>query len=132
MEDVMQACVRGKSETISHLPDALDDLERPGVAWAQLALGRQSERMGGSVEKSEQHPCAHVELHLAMVLIVVALGVLLGLKKTLANLLQERVAVPQHGVHRLCLGRPGVVWQEGWRGSAIHNLERRRSERRVV
>ena len=72
--------------------------------------------MGGSVEKSDQHPCALVELHLAMVLIVVALGVLLGLKKTLANLLQERVAVPQHGVHRFCLGRPGVVWQEGWGG----------------
>ena len=84
----MQARVRGESKTISHQPDPLEDLERPGIAWSQLALGRQSERMVGSVEKSEQHPCAHVELYLAMVLIVVALGVLLGLKKTLANLLK--------------------------------------------
>jgi hypothetical protein len=53
MEDVMQARVRRESETISHPPDAFDDLERPGVAWAQLALGRRSERMGGSVEKAE-------------------------------------------------------------------------------
>jgi hypothetical protein len=93
MEDVMQARVRRESETISHPPNAFNDLERSSVAWAQLALGRRSERIGGSMEKSEQHPCAHVELHLMMALIVVALGVLLGLKKTLANLRQERVAV---------------------------------------
>jgi hypothetical protein len=124
MEDVMQARVCRESETISHPPDAFNDLEQSGVAWVQLALGRRSERMGGSMEKSEQHPCAHVELHLTMALIIVALGVLLGLKKTLVNLRQEHVAVLQHGVPRLCLGHPGVVWKEGWQRSAVHNLER--------
>jgi hypothetical protein len=54
----------------------------------------------------KKHPCPHVELHLAMMLVVVPLGVLLRLEKTLANLLQERVTISQHGVHHLCLGRP--------------------------
>ena len=87
MEDVMQARRCGKVEAVGHRANALDDLEWPGVAWTQLALRWRGESMGGSVQQAEQHPCSHVKLHLTMVLVVVPLGVLLRLEKTLTNLL---------------------------------------------
>ena len=116
----MQAHRHGKVEAVGHRANALDDLERPG------------ESMGGSVQQAEQHPCSHVKLHLAMVLVVVPLGVLLRLEKTLVNLLQERVPIPQHGVHRLCLGCPLLVRKKGGWGAPVHHLERRCPERGVV
>jgi len=83
----MQAHRHGKVEAVGHRANALDDLERPGVAWTQLALRWRGESLGGSVQQAQQHPCPHVKLHLAMVLIVVTIGVLLGLEKMFANLL---------------------------------------------
>jgi hypothetical protein len=63
------------------------------------------------VEKTQEHPCAHLEGHIAVVIVVVALGVLLGLKKALPDLRQEGVPVPKHGLGRLGLGCAMLKWQ---------------------
>jgi hypothetical protein len=46
-----------------------------------------------------------------VVIVVVALGVLLGLKKALPDLRQEGVPVPKHGLGRLGLGCAMLKWQ---------------------
>lgn len=65
------------------------------------------------------------------VVVVVALGVLLSLDKTLADLRKDSVAVTQEGIRCLCLGSPGGVWQERRRRPAIDHLERRGAERHM-
>jgi hypothetical protein len=85
MEDVMQTRLRRKLKAVGHQTNALDNPERPGIARAQLALGRRGESMGGSVQQAEQHPCSYDKLHVAMVVVVVPLGVLLRLMKSFVN-----------------------------------------------
>ena len=40
MENIMETRLGWKLEAVGDQADALDDLERPGVAWVQLALRR--------------------------------------------------------------------------------------------
>jgi hypothetical protein len=47
------------------------------------------------VEETEPHPVPHCELQLPVVFIVVALGMLLGLEKMLADLCKEGIAIAQ-------------------------------------
>jgi hypothetical protein len=82
------------------------------------------------------HPIPQHELQLLVEVVVLALGMLLGLEKTLANLHEEGIAIAQQRVHRLCLSCPcgvrKVRREEGetaW--PAIHHLERRGAEGHV-
>jgi|SwirhisoilCB2_FD_contig_31_23601145_length_351_multi_1_in_0_out_0_1 hypothetical protein len=56
-------------------------------------------------------PNFHHELKLTMADVVVALAILLGLEKMLANLHGEGVTVAQEGVHCLHLSYPCNVWK---------------------
>lgn len=76
-----------------HLPDVLEHLEGSFLAWPKLPLGPRLERVCRSMEETEPHPIPHRKLELVMVGVVVALGVLLNLEKTLANLHEEVVVV---------------------------------------
>lgn len=86
MEDVVQAHLCRKSKAVSHRANALDNLERLGAVWTQLALRRRGEGMGWSVQHAKEHPCVHVKLHFAVMVILVPVGILLCLKKMLAKL----------------------------------------------
>jgi hypothetical protein len=79
MEHVVQASTLRQLQTIGHLPDALQDLERPCIARPKLALGARLEGLGGAVEEAQPHPITHRELHVPMTYVVVLLGELLGL-----------------------------------------------------
>jgi len=49
MENIMETRLGWKLEAVGDRADAFDDLERPGVAWAQLALRRGGKGMGGAM-----------------------------------------------------------------------------------
>ena len=86
VEHIMEANARRKLKTVGHLPNARQHLEWPGIVRTQLPLGPGHQRVCRTVKDTEPHPIAHHELQVPMGVIVVALGELLGLKKTLANL----------------------------------------------
>ena len=83
------------------------------------------------MEQPKEYPVADVEFHSAMMVVVVALRMLLRLKKALPNLHQEGVPVPEHGVRCLRVSGPLSVGKEGRRRPAVDHLKRRRPERRV-
>jgi hypothetical protein len=66
-----------------------------------------------------------------MVGIVVVLGVLLCLEKTLADVGDEGVAVVEQCVDRLRMGCAGGMWEQRWRGLTVDDLEGRCAECRV-
>jgi hypothetical protein len=66
----------------------------------------RDEDLRRTVEEAQKHPVAHREGHVAMMLVIVPLGVLLGLKEMLPDLLQECVAIVKHSVSRLSLSCP--------------------------
>ena len=98
MEDVMQASARRELESVRHRPDALQHLKGPGKAGAKLALGARLQGLGGAMEKTQPHPITHRELQLAMGGVVVLLGDLLRLEKSLADLGQHLVTITEEAV----------------------------------
>ena len=62
------------------------------------------------MELAESDPIAHRKLQVAVVGIVVVLGVLMSLEKTLANVGEKGVAVTEERVGYVCLGHAGSVW----------------------
>ena len=86
MEDVMETGTFRQSKAIGHQSNALLHLEGAGVAWPELAHGLGLKRSRWLVKKTEPHPVTHRKLQLAMVVVIVALGILLRLVETLAHL----------------------------------------------
>jgi hypothetical protein len=71
VEDIVDAGSRWQLETVSDTVDDGADAEWPVEARAQLASGSDLERRRRPVAKAQPHPVAHLEGHLAMVLVVV-------------------------------------------------------------
>jgi len=88
----------------------LDHLKRTCVARAELSLGTALQRVGRPVWQAEPDPITHRKLQLAAVNVVVVLGVLTSLEKTLADVDEEGVTVTEKRVGRVRLGRAGGVW----------------------
>ena len=86
MEDVVDASTGRKLKAVGHLSDALQHGKWPGVARAQLALRARVKGLRRTVKEMQPHPVAHRKLHIAVVGVVVLLGQLLGLEKTLMHL----------------------------------------------
>lgn len=75
------------------------------------------------MSKTEPCPVIHRELQFSVAVVIVPLGVLLGLEKTLANLRKEGAMVMKERIRCLHLSSPGGVGQE-WRWwSAVDHLE---------
>ena len=76
---------------VRHPADTFQDAERPCVAGTELALGVRLEGLRHAIQQSQPDPITHLELHIAMPCIIIPLGQLLGLQKTLANLCQDLI-----------------------------------------
>ena len=63
--------------------------------YTQPALGPMLQRVGRPVEEVEPDPIANRKLQLVVVLVVVMLGVLPGLEKTLADVGEEGVVITE-------------------------------------
>ena len=79
VEDVVDACAVGQSKAVGDIAHALRHLKGSRVARAELAAGAGNQRLGGAVQEPEPDPIADVELQRAVMSVVVALGVVLGL-----------------------------------------------------
>jgi hypothetical protein len=97
-------------------------LEGASILRTELALGLSGKRVGGMVEKVEPHPITHGELQLILMLVVVALGIRLRLKKTFADLCKEGVTITKQRVHGLRLSCPSSMGQQGRGRLTIYNL----------
>ena len=95
MEDIVEVRNLWKLQTIGHLANALDHLERASVAGAELTLGTALQREGRPVQQAKLDPVTHRELQLAVMSVVVVLGVLTSLEKMLAEVGEEGVAVAE-------------------------------------
>jgi hypothetical protein len=73
-------------------------LERPGEARGELATGPGHQRLSRSVKNAEEHPVTNGELQWAMVRIVVAFGIVMGLEQANTNVREERVAITKQAV----------------------------------
>jgi hypothetical protein len=82
------------TQPVRHRADALQDLERPCVARTQRPLGSLSKRQSLAMKEAEPDPITDAKLQLAMMGVVVLLGILLGLEKTITNLREEGVPIP--------------------------------------
>ena len=56
MEDIMQMGALRKLEAVHHLADALQHLERTGVARAKLPFGAGLEGLGNAVKQAQPYP----------------------------------------------------------------------------
>jgi len=95
MEDIVEAGPLRMLQTIGHLANALDHLERASVAGAELTLWTALQREGRPVQQAKPDPVTHRELQLAVMSVVVVLGVLTSLEETLADVGEEGVAVAE-------------------------------------
>ena len=93
MEDVVDTGAVGQLETVRHLANALQHLKRPSIARAKLLLGTQVQGLGRAVQQAQPNLVADLELHVAVVSVVIFLGQLLSLKKTLAHLSEHFITV---------------------------------------
>ena len=123
MEDVVQESALPKLESVGHRPDALQHLEGPGKARPKLALGSRHQGLGGAMEKTQPHPIPNRELQLTMGGVIVLLGDLLRLEKSLADLGQHLVTITEEAVDGVGPGRPSPVRQQGWRRALVDHLE---------
>jgi hypothetical protein len=64
-----------------------------------------------------------LELHIAMTCIIIPLGQLLGLQKTLANLCQDLIPGSKKSISSFSTRRPWRVGQQRWRRPTIDDLE---------
>jgi len=124
VEDIMVAGSVRQAKTISDVADMVQHLERPGVARAQLTPPPGDNGLGGPVEEAKPHPVTDAELQGAMVCIVVALGVGLGLEESVTDVGEEGVAVLQKSIYRRRARRGWRVRQQCRRRTTINHLER--------
>ena len=127
MEHIMEASTIRQLETISDAPNALEHAEGPCPTRPQLVFGAGVQRLRRAMEKAQPDPRTDVELHVAVVGVVV-LRELLGLNEALTNLGEDIITTAEKGVRSLRTCCPRPVWQYGWRGTAVHHLKWRRAK----
>ena len=127
----MQMGALRKLEAVHHLADALQHLERTGVARAKLFLGAGLEGLSSAVEQAQPYPISEGKLPVAVGCVVVFLGQLLCLEKPFPNLREHLVALPKKAVHHVRSGRPGRVGQDGRGWPAVDHLKRCGAQCRV-
>ena len=93
MKDVVDARSFWQQQPVSDVANALGHLEQAGEPRAELAPRPRQQRLHRSMKDAEPHPIAHCKLQGAMVAIVVALGIFLGLEKAFAHLSQEGITI---------------------------------------
>ena len=81
MKDVVDARSFWQQQTVRDVANALCHLERAGEPRAQLAPRPGQKGLRRSVKDAKPHPIAHCKLQGAMVAVVVAIGIFLGLEK---------------------------------------------------
>ena len=74
MEDIMQTGVIRKLEAVRHLADALQHLERTGVARAKLPFGAGLEGLGSAVEQAQPYPILDGKHPVVVGCVVIFLG----------------------------------------------------------
>lgn len=73
VEYIVNACIRWKSQTISHIPNPLHHLERLVILRTQLATAMGIEGGHGPVKKTQPIPFPHRIYRLATFLVVLEL-----------------------------------------------------------
>jgi hypothetical protein len=101
VENIMYPCTIRQLEAIGHSTDPVQHLVWPSEARTQLGAPARHQRLCWPMEQPEKDPIAHSELQRAMTTIIVALGILLSLEKTLTHILQKRIPVMKKSVDRV-------------------------------
>ena len=128
VEDIMEARAVRQLDAISDAADALQHAEGPSPARPQFVLGTRVQRLRRAVKEAQLDPRSHVELHLPVVGVIVLLRKLPSLNKALMDLSQHLVTAAKKSIRSLSTCCPQPIWQDGRRGTAVHNLEGRRAE----
>ena len=111
----MDAGTGRKLKAVGNLSDALQHGKWPGVARTQLALCARVKGLRGAVKEAQPHLVAHCEHRLAVVGVVVVLGQLLSLEKSLAHLRTHLIPAAKVA-SRLHLRRSGSTGRMGGGG----------------
>src|SRR3954471_13031506 len=86
MEHVVDPGTGWQLESICQLPNTLQDDEGASISRSELALRPRVQGLSRAMQEAQPHPVTHRVLDIAMVAVIVVLGHLLGLNKTLSYL----------------------------------------------
>jgi hypothetical protein len=89
--DIMQVSTFQKVQPVGNPTNALQHLERAGVARTKLPFGPRLQRLRGPMEQAQPDPITHIKLQVAVSGVVVLLGQLLRLKETLPDLSEHLI-----------------------------------------
>ena len=95
IEDVMQSSVDQKLQPVGNPANALQHLERPGVARAKLPFCPGLQRLRGPMKQVQPNPIAHCELQVMVAGVVVLLRQLLCLKEAPPDLSQYLISAAE-------------------------------------
>lgn len=82
VEDIMKTRALRQLQPVRHLSHALQHPVWTGILGPQLATATRNEGLSGVVEKMQPHPVPHGEFQGAVVVVLVATCIFLGLEKT--------------------------------------------------
>jgi hypothetical protein len=107
VEYIMELGARRQLQPIRHVPNPLQDEERPIEFWTQLSATLDIERGKRLVDQAEPNPLADGERDLPMLMVIEVLVLLLRLFEPLPYLLQKLIALLHLSLHcwNACLTR---------------------------
>jgi hypothetical protein len=106
-EDIMDTGLGGGGgvpETVGHRPHFFNHLERTIETWRELGLGTVSDPSCRPLMVAKPNPVIYLKCQITMELVMGSFHIILSLKQSFSNFLQELVTVFELPVNRDHLG----------------------------